>query len=150
MCLQEDLCSYFSIVPRPAETDHDMFRGSVVLARPLDYRARQVRDEFTNNDIHIKKYHFQKIPDLPPGPGRYRRSPPGQDPPDLFRPGRAEQPSQVRGVAHGDCGRGRPDWSRGPQVRKQEICVLLFFFIEKSDFCRWRPPLLLAHLLQSL
>ncbi len=37
-----DLCDYFDIVPRRRETDHDMFRGSVVLKRPLDYRERQI------------------------------------------------------------------------------------------------------------
>ncbi len=36
-----DLCHFFEIVPRVRETDHDMFRGSVVLKRPLDYRERQ-------------------------------------------------------------------------------------------------------------
>ncbi len=60
MYLQEDLCSYFSIVPRPAETDHDMFRGSVVLARPLDYRARQVRQSHQQLNPH-KKLTFSKI-----------------------------------------------------------------------------------------
>ncbi len=37
-----DTCDYFDIVPRQRETDHDMFRGSVVLRRPLDYRQRQL------------------------------------------------------------------------------------------------------------
>ncbi len=33
-----DVCDYFDIRPRRLETDHDMFRGSVVLKQPLDYR----------------------------------------------------------------------------------------------------------------
>lgn len=36
------LCDYFEIVPRRRETDHDMFRGSVVLKKPLDYKERQI------------------------------------------------------------------------------------------------------------
>ena len=36
------LCDYFDIVPRRRETDHDMFRGSVILKRELDYRERQI------------------------------------------------------------------------------------------------------------
>ncbi len=35
-------CDFFDIVPRPAETDHDMFRGSLVLRRGLDYRSRRL------------------------------------------------------------------------------------------------------------
>ena len=37
-----DLCDFFDIVPRRRETDHDMFRGSVVLKKELDYRERQI------------------------------------------------------------------------------------------------------------
>jgi hypothetical protein len=37
-----DLCDFFDIVPRRRETDHDMFRGSVVLKKALDYRERQI------------------------------------------------------------------------------------------------------------
>lgn len=37
----DDLCDFFDIVPRVRETDHDMFRGSVILKKPLDYRERQ-------------------------------------------------------------------------------------------------------------
>ena len=36
-----DACETFEIVPRPSETDHDIFRGSVVLRKSLDYRRRQ-------------------------------------------------------------------------------------------------------------
>lgn len=35
---EEGVCDSFEIVPRRLETDHDMFRGSVVLKKPLDYR----------------------------------------------------------------------------------------------------------------
>lgn len=37
-----DLCDYFEIIPRPRDTDIDMFRGSVVLKRPFNYRERQI------------------------------------------------------------------------------------------------------------
>ena len=37
-----DACAHFDIVPRPSETDHDIYRGSVVLKMPLDYRRRQI------------------------------------------------------------------------------------------------------------
>ena len=37
-----ELCDYFDIVPRRRETDHDMFRGSVILKKELDYRERQI------------------------------------------------------------------------------------------------------------
>ena len=37
-----DLCDYFEIVPRPRDTDIDMFRGSVVLKKPFNYRERQI------------------------------------------------------------------------------------------------------------
>jgi hypothetical protein len=37
-----DACNHFDIVPRPSETDHDIYRGSVVLKMPLDYRKRQI------------------------------------------------------------------------------------------------------------
>ena len=37
-----DLCDYFEIVPRDRDTDIDMFRGSIVLSRPFDYRQRQI------------------------------------------------------------------------------------------------------------
>ena len=39
---QDDLCDYFEIRPRPRDTDIDMFRGSIVLNRPFDYRQRQI------------------------------------------------------------------------------------------------------------
>lgn len=32
------VCDSFAIEPRRLETDHDMFRGSVVLKKPLDYK----------------------------------------------------------------------------------------------------------------
>jgi hypothetical protein len=32
------VCDSFDIQPRRLETDHDMFRGSVILKQPLDYR----------------------------------------------------------------------------------------------------------------
>ena len=35
---EEGICDGFEIRPRRLETDHDMFRGSVVLKKPLDYR----------------------------------------------------------------------------------------------------------------
>ena len=35
---EEGVCDGFEIEPRRLETDHDMFRGSVVLKKPLDYR----------------------------------------------------------------------------------------------------------------
>ena len=35
---EEGICDGFEIQPRRLETDHDMFRGSVVLKKPLDYR----------------------------------------------------------------------------------------------------------------
>lgn len=35
---EEGICDSFEIEPRRLETDHDMFRGSVVLKKPLDYR----------------------------------------------------------------------------------------------------------------
>ena len=38
----DDACDAFQILPRNRETDHDMFRGNVVLKQPLDYRNRQV------------------------------------------------------------------------------------------------------------
>ena len=38
----DDACDAFQILPRNRETDHDMFRGNVVLRQPLDYRNRQV------------------------------------------------------------------------------------------------------------
>jgi hypothetical protein len=34
----EGVCDSFEIQPRRLETDHDMFRGSVILKKPLDYR----------------------------------------------------------------------------------------------------------------
>ena len=37
-----DACDTFDIVPRPSETDHDIYRGSVILKKPLDYRRRQI------------------------------------------------------------------------------------------------------------
>ena len=37
-----DLCDHFEIIPRLKETDHDMFRGFVVLRKPLNYRERQI------------------------------------------------------------------------------------------------------------
>lgn len=37
-----NLCSFFDIIPRPSDTDIDMFRGSVVLKRPFNYRERQI------------------------------------------------------------------------------------------------------------
>ena len=37
-----DACDHFEIVPRRSETDHDIYRGSVVLKMPLDYRRRQI------------------------------------------------------------------------------------------------------------
>ena len=37
-----DLCDYFDIVPRTQDTDIDMFRGSVVLKQPFNYRERQI------------------------------------------------------------------------------------------------------------
>jgi hypothetical protein len=37
-----DLCDYFDIIPRPRDTDVGMFRGSVVLKRPFNYRERQI------------------------------------------------------------------------------------------------------------
>jgi hypothetical protein len=39
---RDNLCDFFDIVPRRDETDHDMFRGSVILKKPLDYRERQI------------------------------------------------------------------------------------------------------------
>ena len=41
-CLSDDLCDFFDIIPRPRDTDIDMFRGSVVLKRPFNYRERQI------------------------------------------------------------------------------------------------------------
>ena len=46
-CLPRDgftssACDHFDIVPRREETDHDMFRGAVVLKKALDYRDRQI------------------------------------------------------------------------------------------------------------
>ena len=38
----KNLCDHFKIIPRNRETDHDMFRGYVVLQKPLDYRERQI------------------------------------------------------------------------------------------------------------
>jgi len=38
----DDACDAFQILPRNRETDHDMFRGNVVLKQPLDYRNRQI------------------------------------------------------------------------------------------------------------
>ena len=35
---EEGVCDSFEIQPRRLETDHDMFRGSVILKKPLDYR----------------------------------------------------------------------------------------------------------------
>ena len=35
---EEGVCENFEIVPRRLETDHDMFRGSVILKKKLDYR----------------------------------------------------------------------------------------------------------------
>lgn len=35
---EEGVCDTFDILPRRIETDHDMFRGSVILKKPLDYR----------------------------------------------------------------------------------------------------------------
>lgn len=37
-----DACEHFEIVPRRSETDHDIYRGSIVLRKPLDYRRRQI------------------------------------------------------------------------------------------------------------
>jgi len=37
-----DLCDYFAIVPRTQDTDIDMFRGSIVLKKPFNYRERQI------------------------------------------------------------------------------------------------------------
>ena len=37
-----NLCDYFDIVPRTQDTDIDMFRGSIVLSRPFNYRERQI------------------------------------------------------------------------------------------------------------
>lgn len=37
-----DLCDYFTIVPRTQDTDIDMFRGSIVLKKPFNYRERQI------------------------------------------------------------------------------------------------------------
>ncbi len=39
---EEGVCDSFEILPRRQETDHDMFRGSVVLKKPLDYRYTQL------------------------------------------------------------------------------------------------------------
>ena len=38
----ENLCDHFEIVPRTQDTDIDMFRGSVVLKKPFNYRQRQI------------------------------------------------------------------------------------------------------------
>ena len=37
-----DLCDYFEIIPRTQDTDIDMFRGSIVLRQPFNYRERQI------------------------------------------------------------------------------------------------------------
>ena len=37
-----DLCDHFQIVPRNKDTDIDMFRGSIVLRKPFNYRERQI------------------------------------------------------------------------------------------------------------
>ena len=37
-----NLCDYFEIIPRSQDTDIDMFRGSIVLKKPFNYRERQI------------------------------------------------------------------------------------------------------------
>ena len=37
-----DACDHFEISARTRETDHDMFRGSVVLKKPLNFQERQI------------------------------------------------------------------------------------------------------------
>ena len=37
-----NLCDYFEIIPRSQDTDIDMFRGSIVLRQPFNYRERQI------------------------------------------------------------------------------------------------------------
>ena len=37
-----DACDHFDIMARTRETDHDMFRGSIVLKKPLNFQDRQI------------------------------------------------------------------------------------------------------------
>ena len=67
-----DLCDYFEIVPRARDTDIDMFRGSIVLKKPFNYRERQIYQiqlvvfDGRFNDTKDMVFNVQDVQNMPP------------------------------------------------------------------------------------
>ena len=61
----EGVCDSFEIQPRRLETDHDMFRGSVILKKPLDYRyqSHQCRKILTRGKSLLESWGTTFLPD---------------------------------------------------------------------------------------
>ena len=67
-----DLCDYFQIVPRTQDTDIDMFRGSIVLRKPFNYRERQIYQiqlavyDGIHNDTTEMVFNVLDVQNMPP------------------------------------------------------------------------------------
>ena len=67
-----DLCDYFDIVPRAQDTDIDMFRGSIVLRKPFNYRERQIYqiqmvvNDGIHNDTADLVFTVRDVQNMPP------------------------------------------------------------------------------------